>query len=241
MEIIAHRGGSFGKENSLETIIYSARAGVYAVECDIRRTKDGVFVIYHDDNLLRLANNPKKVSEITFEEMQREHQKRGLNVLTFEQLKNGYKENTPILLHIKMEEYDEDFAKYVCLSGLPIIAGVMSIDMLKCFSKCLPPERILAFLHDYKFAKDFYQNGAGIIRLWEQWLDKITPLKIKEICPKAKVFIMACNLAVSNGEITLESMDGNIQSLEKCLSYQADAVLLNDIEMALNWKKKKSI
>jgi glycerophosphoryl diester phosphodiesterase len=133
MEIIAHRGGTFGKENSLETIIASAKMGAYAVECDIRKTIDGVYVIYHDDDLSRLAGVPAKVSESTYEQMQEYHVRHGLKVLTFEELKSGYKESTPILLHIKLVDYDMDFAKYVCESGLPIIAGVMSLDMLMFF------------------------------------------------------------------------------------------------------------
>ena len=239
MEIIAHRGGSFGKENSLETIIASARMGAYAVECDIRKTSDGVYVIYHDDDLSRLAGVPSKVSSSTYSKMQEYHEKNGLKVLTFEELKNGYKEKTPILLHVKLTDYDMDFAKYVCESGLPIIVGVMSIDMLKCFAAFLPPERILAFLPDYDMAEEFYLNGAGIIRLWEQWLIKVTPSDIKKICPKAKVFIMACNLpfGAKSEDITLETMNGSIPSLEKCKELGADAVLLNDIDMAFEWKK----
>jgi hypothetical protein len=90
-------------------------------------------------------------------------------------------------------------------------------------------------------AKDFYDNGTGIIRLWEQWLDEVTPADIKKQCPNAKVFIMACNVGQTGKLITLESMDGSVESLEKCLSLNADAVLLNDIEMALKWKTKKNV
>ena len=66
MKIIAHRGGKIGKENSLETLTIAARMDTYAVECDIRRTKDGVYVIYHDDNLSRLAGYDATVSGAIF-------------------------------------------------------------------------------------------------------------------------------------------------------------------------------
>ena len=156
MKLIAHRGGKIGKENSLETLKAAARMGVDVVECDIRKTKDGTYVIYHDDNLSRLAGKNLVVSEVTFDEMLEIMEKNGRNVLTFEELVKGYNEKTPILLHIKLEEYDETFAKYISNSGLPIIAGVLSLDMLKCFSRHLPPERILAFLPKATLAKDFY-------------------------------------------------------------------------------------
>ena len=238
MKLIAHRGGSLGKENSFETFLASARMGADMVECDIRRTKDGVLVIYHDPSLERLAGYPVTVDQVTLEEMQRMHAAKGLEVLTFARLAAEYKEQTPILLHMKLEDYDEAFAKYVVDSGLPVVPGLVSLDMLKCFAPLLPPERILAFIPQPEMAKDFYDHGAGIIRLWEQWLGDITPADVKAMCPKAQVFIMACNL--KRGEdrhIPLETMDGSVESLEKCLALGADGVLLNRIEMALEWRK----
>ncbi len=239
MQFIAHRGGSFGKENSLETILSAARSGADMVECDIRKTKDGVLVIFHDDTLTRLAGNAFKVSELTVEQMQNYLEDNGQKLLTFEELKNGYTEDTPILLHIKLTDFDEEFAEYVSNSGLPIIAGVMSIPMLESFAKFLPSERILAFLPNETNAEEFHRGGAGIIRLWEQWLNRITPADIKKICPNAKVFIMACELKREPyNEMSLSTMDGSIESLEKCLVLGADGVLLNNIDMALDWRKK---
>lgn len=238
MKLIAHRGGSLGKENSFETFLASARMGADMVECDIRRTKDGVLVIYHDPSLERLAGYPVTVDQVTLEEMQEMHAAKGLEVLTFDRLAAEYKEQTPILLHIKLLDYDEAFAKHVVDSGLPIIPGIMSLDMLRCFTSYLPPERILAFIPQPEMAKEFYDNGVGIIRLWEQWLEDITPADVKAMCPDAQVFIMACNLKRGEDQhIPLETMDGSRESLEKCLALGADGVLLNRIEMALEWRK----
>lgn len=238
MKLIAHRGGSFGKENSLETFIQAAKMGADAIECDIRRTKDGVLVIYHDESLSRLAGAPQKVSEVSFAQMQRLLAREGRKVLTFRELTAGYQEKTPILMHIKLLEFDMDFAKEMVDSGLPIIAGVVSRQMLSCFAKLLPPERILAFLPEPSMAEEFFAMGAGILRLWEQWLDTCTPAMIKEKCPNAQVFIMACNIKRAPWEgIPLKSMDGSAESLAMCEKLGADGVLLNDIEMALAWRR----
>ena len=65
-----------------------------------------------------------------------------------------------------------------------------------------------------------------------------SPADVKALCPKAQVFIMACNLKRGEDQhIPLETMDGSIESLEKCLALGADGVLLNRIEMALQWRK----
>lgn len=237
MKLIAHRGGSLGKENSFETLVASARMGADMIECDIRRTKDGVLVIYHDNSLERLAGYPVNVTDVTLEEMQQMHRAKGLEVLTFRDLCTRYKESTPILLHVKLTDYDAEFARTVVDSGLPIIPGLVSLDMLRCFAPLLPPQRILAFIPKPELARDFYEAGAGIIRLWEQWLDRIQPGDVKAICPEAQVFIMACNLSQNAwAGIPLETMNGSRESLEKCLALGADGVLLNDIEMALQWR-----
>lgn len=239
MKLIAHRGGSFGKENSLETMATAVKMGADAVECDIRKTKDGIYVIYHDENLSRLAGTEETVSNVTFSEMRTLLAKKNEKIMTFEELAKGYKEKTPILLHIKLTEYDENFARYIVDSGLPIIVGVISLEMLKCFSKLLPPENILAFLPQPEDAEEYYKGGAGIIRLWEQWLTRIAPQDVKNKCPNAKVYIMACNLEHEPWEgISLESMDGSRESLDKCCELGADGVLLNHIEMALEWRNK---
>ena len=237
MKLIAHRGGSFGKENSFETMIKAARSGADAVECDIRRTKDGVYVIYHDENLNRLSGTSATVSSVTLEEMRELLAGNNEKVMTFDELKAGYKEKTPILFHIKLREYNEEFARYVVNSGLPVIVGVMSLDMLECFRKLLPPENILAFLPKLEEAEEFYKNGAGIIRLWEQWLRETTPREIKAKCPEAEVFIMSCDLDCEAYEtMPLSSMDGRRESLDKFVSLGADGALLNNIEMALEWR-----
>lgn len=64
MKLIAHRGGRRGAENSIDALIHAARLGADAVECDLRRTRDGVPVIFHDDTLFRLTGNPAAVSEL---------------------------------------------------------------------------------------------------------------------------------------------------------------------------------
>ena len=61
VNVIAHRGlrllgGS--TENSLTAVAAAAKAGYEGVELDIRSTKDGQVVAFHDDGLGRLTNIP---------------------------------------------------------------------------------------------------------------------------------------------------------------------------------------
>lgn len=68
----AHRGDSFeAPENSLAAVRSSVEQGIDAVEIDVQLTKDGVVVLHHDYNLQRMAGVPKRVNELTYDEVAR--------------------------------------------------------------------------------------------------------------------------------------------------------------------------
>jgi len=57
--LIAHRGGSrLAPENTLVAFDLAASLGADAVETDVRRTRDGTVVIFHDDDTARLTGAP---------------------------------------------------------------------------------------------------------------------------------------------------------------------------------------
>lgn len=68
----AHRGDHVhggAVENTLEAFRSARARGAEMAECDVLLTKDGRAVIFHDDDLRRLAGRPQKVSEVTANEM----------------------------------------------------------------------------------------------------------------------------------------------------------------------------
>lgn len=75
--IMGHRGmGNEAPESTLETFKLAWASGI-APEADIRMTKDGVFVSFHDDNFARIIPDApddvkkKGVKDVTFEELQK--------------------------------------------------------------------------------------------------------------------------------------------------------------------------
>lgn len=68
--VIGHRAGGFGTpENSLSGLAFAEASGVWAVEIDVQRTSDGVYVLNHDDTFRRAAGDPRRVSEMTAAEV----------------------------------------------------------------------------------------------------------------------------------------------------------------------------
>ena len=65
--IVGHRGSQWGVENTRAAFINGAEAGAWALECDVRVTADGTFVISHDDSYKRLGGPETKIANMTTE------------------------------------------------------------------------------------------------------------------------------------------------------------------------------
>lgn len=70
LPIIVHRGVSkAAPENTLEAYAAAIDFGADGVEIDIRRSKDGVLYLFHDNDLDRLTNGSGKVRDLTYYEL----------------------------------------------------------------------------------------------------------------------------------------------------------------------------
>ena len=70
----AHRGlhsrDKTVPENSLEAFRLAARAG-YGIELDVRLSRDGQVVVFHDDTLARVCGVQKRVDELDYAELKK--------------------------------------------------------------------------------------------------------------------------------------------------------------------------
>ncbi len=79
--VAAHRGGwendkaDQAPENSIANIKNCESKGYELFETDIRRTKDGVFVVFHDPTLERETNGQGSVEEMTLVQLKKVHKK----------------------------------------------------------------------------------------------------------------------------------------------------------------------
>ncbi|MBE6856983.1 MAG: hypothetical protein E7500_06095 [Ruminococcus sp.] len=71
--IFAHRGlfdDEMIPENSLSAFQRAIDAGL-GIELDVRLTKDGVPVVFHDKTLRRMCSDTRKISKITYDELKK--------------------------------------------------------------------------------------------------------------------------------------------------------------------------
>ena len=70
--VIVHRGATaFALENSLLACALAMRHGADGVEVDLRRTRDGVLVLFHDESVDRVLRGLGRVREHTVTQLQR--------------------------------------------------------------------------------------------------------------------------------------------------------------------------
>lgn len=70
IKIIAHRGVSgLERENTCPAFIAAGVKSYYGIETDVHLTKDGKFLIGHDDNFLRVADVDMVIEESNFDDL----------------------------------------------------------------------------------------------------------------------------------------------------------------------------
>lgn len=118
-KLIAHRGFSgIYPQNTVPAFEGAVEYGFWGSECDIHTTKDGRWVVIHDDEISNLTNSEGYVKDLTFEEIQQIQMDTG----------NGI-ENYGTLPIPTLEEYLS-----ICLEGdiVPVI------EIKSCDTKYLP-------------------------------------------------------------------------------------------------------
>lgn len=69
-KVIGHRGAkAYAPENTLESIETAASLGVQWVELDVKLTRDGVPIIFHDEELGRTTNGSGLVAQTDYEDI----------------------------------------------------------------------------------------------------------------------------------------------------------------------------
>ena len=93
VKVLAHRGGLDPLENTIEAFQKALSAGANYIETDVRTSKDGVALLFHDEDLIRLTGLKRKIKDLTLEEIKTLELSPGLFIPTlaeaFEKLPNA--------------------------------------------------------------------------------------------------------------------------------------------------------
>jgi glycerophosphoryl diester phosphodiesterase len=101
IKIIGHRGAAgLELENTVTSLKRASNMPVYAIEIDVRITKDGKLVLCHDGDLQRVANDSRRISNLTLKELQSIPLLDGSRLLTLSQALRVIG-SIPVIIEIK--------------------------------------------------------------------------------------------------------------------------------------------
>ena len=125
---IAHKGGIVeGKygEYDPESIREAINQGYFMLEVDVRPTKDGVLIVNHDNSFQRFYNDPRRASDLTWDEVKEIRAEKGnYRPLLFDEFCQMCAGKVKLMVDVKGKQDDsfyyklgETMEKYGLLSG----------------------------------------------------------------------------------------------------------------------------
>lgn len=235
-QFVAHRG-FHNKENPENTLGASKRAieNNFAIECDVRLSKDEKLVVFHDDALSRLTKHDGYVSNLTQEELSKLHiLESEFTIPTVKELLEFVDGKVPILFDIKdgAVKGDRKLEKQLA-EMLDNYHGEFAVASSNPYVVWWFKENRPEFLRGY--VSSFYRNeqeGKQFVRSW--FVRKL----LKHLTLRKKIkpnFLMYCKDNLPNGIVkkaklpVLAWVVRNKSELEKILKY-SDNIIFEDFE-----------
>lgn len=121
---IGHRGArGLCDENTLECLKLAVSLGVDMIEFDVQRTKDGVFVLMHDETVDRTTDGTGRVDQMTVAEFKKLKTPGGYTPPTLEEVLDWLQTNTVyFIIDFKIREAEVAKALIALVEGKGLLA-----------------------------------------------------------------------------------------------------------------------
>jgi glycerophosphoryl diester phosphodiesterase len=177
VKIVAHRlGGNLGPENTLAGMKAAEEQGTWGCEMDVQRTKDGYYIINHDDNFQRVAGDRRKSTEMTLAEIQHlrvknrfDPRRPSAQVSTLEEVLDEAKEKgTFLFVELKGETADQKMADDVTAmireKGMVDQCLIMSLKYpVISYEETTYPEMFTGYIYSYSYGDSADLNCDAMI------------------------------------------------------------------------------
>lgn len=173
----AHRGASeYLPENTMLAFYTGLYMGANGIETDVRKTKDDVLVLFHDDTLDRMTGEKGAVEDYTYSEL-----------MSFNITKNGHFDKI-----VKLEDFLKafsfrDVAFAIELKGAGVEAG--TAELLRKYNmqnKTVVTSFNLEFLKNFRSIAPEFEIGYLTSDISESVLLSLKELGAEEYCPEAE-------------------------------------------------------
>lgn len=174
----AHRGASeYVPENTLLAFYTALLMGANGIETDVRETKDGVLVLFHDDTLARLTGASGGVEDYTLAQLREFTLEKGGfsdKIPTLEEFLRhfGWREVT-FAVELKQPGIEEKVARLLRQYRMGPKTYVTSFlpECVRAFRACAPEIR----------------TGLLTRTVTEELLQELKALGVAQLCPKAEL------------------------------------------------------
>lgn len=174
--VYAHRGASeYAPENTLMSFNLGVHMGANGIETDVRRTKDGVLVLFHDPDLMRVTGVEGNVADYTYEELLQFNVKND---------RNGTFDKIPTL---------EDLLKYFGWRDLTFAIEIkdpdIEADVIAMLDKYNMKDKTIITAFEYEFIQNVkkidptYRVGHLVRDINDEIIADLKAIGAEQICP----------------------------------------------------------
>ncbi len=227
IEIVAHRGGGdLAAENTVESLKKAIEEKISWSEIDVQRTKDGYYIINHDSDFLRVANDKRKAQEMSLFEIKQlsvkdlfDTSRPSYKVATLEEFLDAAKGKIGLYIELKGVSADfkmvDDVVEIVKSKNMIQEVALISLDYsLIEYIEEKYPEVTSGFLYFFAFGKvDELKGDILIMEEREATIEKIDSIKSKG----KKVVVWTVNSEESIAKFVNMEIDGIITDCVKCV------------------------
>lgn len=127
----AHRGlhGDGVEENTLEAFERACRAGV-GIELDVQLSRDGEAVVFHDETLMRLAGDPRRVDQVDWAELRSMRLCRGGRIPSLKEALERIDGRAPLLVELKNGRGN----RRLCETATALLRGYRGAYLVESFN-----------------------------------------------------------------------------------------------------------
>lgn len=225
--VVAHRGASARhRESSPEAFEDAIAHGANAVETDVRRSADGVFVCHHDETLKRTAGLDIALSSTSFGELRRLAPDYAVRL---EDVLERMRGRSSVLLDLKLNGEGDIQSLLDLLVSLraddSIAIGVRSLQAQARILQLYPELVQLGLLGSPDQTPQFVASGGRWVRLWERDASSARIDAVHSIGVPVLIMVGGPGTARAVGDI-------DAMQAKALVERGADGLMLNDPRVA---------
>jgi glycerophosphoryl diester phosphodiesterase len=233
--VVAHRGACLvAVENTIDAFAQALALGAGAIETDVRMTRGGELVLFHDATLERLAGRPERIADVTWAALREmplgpaPSTARACRLADVYPLVRGHG-RARLLLDLKVPaDCAPALRRSLEASGIQerIVLGIRTVEELRAIRREMPNLTTLGFGTSPEVEWDLADAGIDVVVVRSTWL-------AAEAVARARSYGRPI-WAIGGGRGT--SLPMATSPLAELLTYRRlgfDAVIVNDVALAV--------